>query len=69
MMIRPNLTRAEAFIIPPQLTAQRNVYEYFDFLDYNTQSLIFNIVAILCIVIFVCYLSFLYQNRRKNLTK
>jgi len=59
-MIRPKLTRTEAILLPIITPAQHSVYEYFKISDY---SLIFNVVAIIFIVMFV---SFLYYNRRKN---
>ena len=62
-MIRPKLTRTEAILLPIITPAQHSIYEYFKISDYNTHSLIFNVVAIIFIVMFV---SFLYYKRRKN---
>ena len=65
-MLRPKLTRTEALILPVISTVQHNLYGYFDFSDYKNQSLILNIIAILFILLFFGYLSFLYYNRRKK---
>ena len=65
-MVHPKLTRTEALILPFISTAQHNLYGYFVFSDYKNQSLILNIIAVLFILLFFGYLSFLYYNRQKK---